>query len=1106
MPNNFQRLVASFERMSLVNTKEIWKVSFVFLLMALVPQLATAQNAISNGSLSGRVTDSSGGVVVGVSVTATSSSTAVRLTTKTNSAGLYNFPSLSVGAYTLSVSQTGFKVTELNNVIVQVGQNTTQDLALQVGSVTETVEVAAEAPLLRPSESSLSTVVDNQLIQGLPLSGRRYTDFVLLTPNVNPDGDFGLVSVGGQQGGADSGYANGNGSNAFTVDGANATSNYFGEARGRTRVPYVFGEESVQEFQVADSPYSAEYGGASSGFINTVTKSGTAAFHGEAFYYHRNSATAANDAVDKANQRPKPRDVLHQFGGNIGGPIVQQKAWFFVDYEEQRQSSPISVISSYGGLDVTAFNGSDGNPLPAGTPLPPPNGMFPTPGSFSSPPAPNDPNFPAYLQQISNVLNLLNINQGQRARHRNNYTFFPKIDWQPSVNDHVSFVYNYSRFDSPGGEFTFNPVNSEGVQSLPNNFVHDHHATIHWSHTLNANLLNDAHVSFVRDDQITTPSGLIPQNTAQVLLFPNGFFTLGNPSFAVGTTKEMQWEIGEQIAYTRGRHSLKVGFDFNRTHISDFFPGTFLGSFGFFSLTNFALGHWGFYNQNAGNPVFPFTVPYYGFYVQDKFKVTNRLTLDLGIREDFQVYPQPQGNPAFPLTGEFPNQYQRVSPRLGFAYQPLNKTVVRGGFGIFHEIFNGINYENSVSSNGLPSRQSSFSGSYDNTLAPNQQAPTFPNTVPVNNGTFAGSPNLSLVDPSFQPPYILEASLEIQREILPNTTVAVGTMWTHAVHLISSTAFDKNLIPPTAGTTTYTVCPPGTLTASTAVCNGPSVTAPTLDGNFLSEGLINPNFGQINALISPGTNIYNSLYFQLQRRVSHGLTAQVAYTFSKAILSNGADFNNQFNFSDTHSPSLLDQRHRLSIAAVYSPDASHITGHATRQLLSDWTISTVMGFNSGRPYTALLGGTCTSSTNDINNCDGAGDNINNSAVFQGTNNTAAGINGGGSPSPTQGFNHFYGPWIDEIDLGIERRFHITEKHTIALKVQAFNLFNHPNYFVQNGGGVNATQYTPVGQTCGDGSSLNQQCFLIPNPSFGQFQSVSELNGPRIFQAAFTYRF
>jgi hypothetical protein len=1086
--------------------------------------VSSSQNAISNGSISGRVTDTSGGVVSGASVTAKSEETGVPQSGKTNGSGIYNFTSLRVGPYTVTVSHTGFKLAEVKNVIVQIGQITEQDISLQVGSLADSVTVTASVPLLRTTESSISTVIDQKLIDDLPLSGRRYTDFVLLAPNVNPDGDFGLVSIGGQQGGADSGYANGNGSNSFTVDGANASSNYFGEARGRTRVPYVFGESTIQEFQVAISPYSAEYGGAGTGFINTVTKSGTDTLHGQAFYYHRNSATGANDAVDRGNGLPKPLNILHQMGGNVGGAIVHQKAWFFVDYEQQNQSNPISVINSgYRGLTEGDFGVTE-TPTP---PLPPPNGMFPVPVNFKQvphpcPPIPPattcDPNFavdePVYLQNVSNSLNLLNNSQGSRSRRRNNYSVFPKVDWQPTTSDHVAFVYNYSRFDSPGGEFTFNPVSSESVQSLPNNFVHDHHATVHWTHTFNGDLLNDLHVTFVRDDQIATQSGLLPANTPQVLMFPNGFFTLGNPSFAVAETKEMQWAIGEQIAWNHGRHSFKFGFDYNRTHITDFFPGTFLGSYGFFSLSNFALGHWGFFNQGAGNPTFPFTVPYYAFYAQDKFRLRRNLTLDLGLREDFQVYPQPQGNPAFPLTGQFPNQYQRLSPRFGFAYQPFSKTVIRGGFGMFYEIFNAINYENSVISNGLPSRQSSASPPYDKNLAPDQQTPTFPNILPVNSG-FAGSSNLSLVSPSFKVPYILESNLEIQREIMANTTIAVGSMWTHAVHLASSSAFDMNLKPLPGGTTTYIACPPGTAAPTPAACAGPSVTTHNLDAGFLQEGLLPGNFNQINALISPGVNNYNSFYFQLQRRMARGLSAQVAYTFSKAILSNGADFNNQFDFHDTHGPSLLDQRHRLSIATVYSPDASHMSEGVTRTLLSNWTISTVMGFNSGRPYTAVLGGTCTGP--DFNNCNGANNNINSTNFNQGTGNTAAGINGGGSPSPTQGFNSFYGPWINEIDLGIARSIHLTERHSITLKVQVFNLFNHPNYFVQNGGGVNSTQFDAIAGTlgtpgaplpgnCGDGATVNQTCFLVPHSGFRTLNSVSELNGPRILQGAFTWNF
>ncbi len=184
-----------------------------------------------------------------------------------------------------------------------VGNTTSLDIRLQVGASGDAVKVSGTAPLLRPAESSASTVLDRSFIEELPLNGRRYTDFTVLTPNTSYDGDTGLVSIAGQQGGEDSGYANGNGGNAFTVDGSNATNNYFSDIIGRYRIPYLFGEDAIQEFQVSVSPYSAVYGGGA-GFVNAVTRSGSNAFHGSAFYYNRNSATGANDALDKASGIP----------------------------------------------------------------------------------------------------------------------------------------------------------------------------------------------------------------------------------------------------------------------------------------------------------------------------------------------------------------------------------------------------------------------------------------------------------------------------------------------------------------------------------------------------------------------------------------------------------------------------------------------------------------------------------------------------------------------------------------------------------------------------------------------------------------------------------
>ena len=214
-----------------------------------------AQNAISSGTIAGCVRDPSGRVVPGAAVTVTSDDTGLRHADTTDPGGLYNFPIMSVGRYTVRVWRDRFKTTEVRNVIVQVGQTATVNVQLAIGPLSQQLVVEAAAPVFRSGESSVTTVVPREFVEDLPLSGRRYTDFVLLAPNVAPDGDSGQISIGGQQGSSDSGYHNGNGANSFTVDGANATSSFTGDARGGTNVPYIFGEQSIQEFQVAVTPY-----------------------------------------------------------------------------------------------------------------------------------------------------------------------------------------------------------------------------------------------------------------------------------------------------------------------------------------------------------------------------------------------------------------------------------------------------------------------------------------------------------------------------------------------------------------------------------------------------------------------------------------------------------------------------------------------------------------------------------------------------------------------------------------------------------------------------------------------------------------------------------
>lgn len=1095
-----------------------------------------AQNVVLTGSLSGSVTDPSGAVVTGAEVVVRNLATGVEQSAETNRNGLYQFPVVMPGAYSITASFKGFRDIQVL-VRVLVGNTTSQNFKLQVGSSRDTVKVVGETPLLRPEESSTSTVLEHSFIEDLPLNGRKYTNFATLTPNTSYDGDTGLVSIAGQQGGEDSGYANGNGSTVFTVDGSNATNTYFSDIIGRYRIPYLYGEDSIQEFQVSVGTYSAIYGGGS-GFVNAVTRSGGNALHGSVFYYNRNSVTGANDALDIAAGNPKPDDRLQQFGAGLGGPIVRNKLWFFADYEQQLRNFPNEVINSAlatNPSNLAAFLNANFN-VPLGTPLPAPKGPLPIPNTDAAPEFTDN----IYLQQVSNTMNAINSNLGTSPRKGNDIVATPRLDLQASSRDGLFLTFNLNRFNSPGGVITQATGGTYGLQTLASAYVRTYQTTLGWTHTFSPKLLNEFHAATSQDNETATPTGLAPQSSSPTGLMPtvvidNPSFTLGNAAFSIGRMFERQYSLADRVDYVIGKHTLQFGFDWNRSSDADtsdggadpnetFDFGSPLGLYEFSSLENFALGEYNNFSQAAGNPRFSFTVPYYGFYVQDSYRILPKLTLEMGLREDFQVFPQPAGNPGFPLTGQYPNQFKRVAPRFGFAWQPESKTVVRGGFGQFYQNMNGLNYRNAVISNGLPSQQTEASSSYTFPNAPNDPSvtyPVFPTVLQPTDSLFSASTDISLVSPQFRAPYILQASLQIERELDENTTLSIGTMWNRGVHIISGSAYDLNLCPlqgsnqgtcsPTGtGTTTYIVCPPN---VAALPCNGPSYTLPNMDSGLLQadDGLISSKFGQIQELISPAQNNYNSLFVQVQRRMSHGLAFQFAYTWAKSTMRDGMDFNNQFDFSNTHGPSLLDQRHKLTFAAVYQPHLEQwASSGPARGIVSGWRLNTIMEFSSGRPYAGLLGPACGSS--QLGNCPGTGDNLNDTAFNQDAAATAGGINGVG-PTPGIGLNSFYGPWLERIDLGLGRSFKIAEGKELEFQVQAFNLFNHANYYVQNGDGINQTQYNPYSNptnpNCGDGMTANQTCYLVPNSGPGNFGTLLEISPdglPRVlqFSARFTF--
>ena len=1064
------------------------RVFALFLLSICCLFTASAQNAISTGGLTGTVQDPSGAVVAGVSVTIVNDATGITLTTTTNAQGVYNFPALTIGDYTAKFTATGFKSTQVNGLSVGVGHVTDGNAMLTVGSAGDTVTVdGGDASSINPSDTTIGTLVEKSTIDNLPLSGRRYTDFVLLTPNVTMDGEFGHISFAGQSGGTLSGYnntsgggSNANGSSSFTVDGADSTSYYYGDNRGFTRIPYVFGLQSIQEFQVQPNVYNSAYGGAGAGFINTVTKSGTNHWHGDAFYYNRNSATGANDPIDKAAGNPRPLNILQQFGADIGGPLMRDKAFFYFDYEQQRHKDPLYAVNqAQGADDVTDFG------LAAGTSLPAFNSHYPAASTLSESDVTADPTNPIYLQGVANALHVIHSNLGPRQRRRDDVEFFPKFDWQIGSGDHITALYNYNHFQSPGGIITFSPEGFGGDELLGDNGVRDHVGTLHWTHVLSPSLLNDMHASFVRDEQLNKPSGLAETSTTPEIILTaahagqSSALLLGNPTFAYSNQREYQWQFADHVTWNFGKHQLDLGFDLNHDSIASRDPGTYNGTYIFLSLKDFALGKWNIFQQNAGNPVFNFSDPFIGFYVNDTWKASPKLTLTGGVREDFQMYPNPKGNPALPLTQKFNNQYERVSPRLGFTYSPFSKTVVKGGAGIYYEIFVGANYQSSTQANGVKSDQTNAQLlDFSSTTAAVDQAVVFPGHLPSDSDAFGGGTNIVTIAPGYQTPSVVNASLQIDQEIAPHTILTLGSMWSHGMHITSSTAYDLNQNAPT-GTVDYHI-----LNTTGAVVK--TVTEPNL--NNLTEGRISSSFGQINALTSPGINNYVSGFAQLNRQVAHGGNVLVSYTFAKSTQS-GVDFWNQFDLNRTKGLSLLDQRHRLSVAGVYSPTFEG-GNHAARAFLNGWTGSLISQFNSGRPYTGLVS------------------DLNDSASQQATANTAAGLGGGNSPgygiAPGDGINAYTGPWIIEVDTGIARKFMIKEKVAMTLKAQAFNLLNDANYYVEAGSGINQVKYVATQKE--DGSYDLSPNGDVTNGGFKTKTAISQPNPPRILQFSFNLSF
>jgi hypothetical protein len=863
---------------------------------------AAAQSGLGSGRIEGTVTDESGATVAGATITARSDATGVPTVQTSDDSGHFLFPYLTPGAYHVSIERAGFKLTQMDNVVVSVGTTISLRPQLTVGSTDTKVVVSADPPLVDTTQSSVSAVIGQGAIENLPLNGRDFTDFVLLTPGATTDGDFGMVSFNGISGNF----------NNYEVDGGNNNNAFFSQQIGRGTIPFQFSEDIVQEFQVNTSGYEAEFGQSGGGLVNTVTKSGGNAIHGDGYYYILDSALNANDSIDNQLGIAKPPNRRQQFGATVGGPLKKDKLFYLGNYEGQVRNEPVTVNAS-SALQTLG-----------------------TPQDQST-----------FLAANPSIAQILTANSGSFPRSFNQNTAFIKLNGQLTPKNAFTASYNYQRFTSPHGYFGTPTSTGDGLNLTDGATSHFFQFSV--VSTLSPKMFNEVRFHFANDLHFDLPDSP-PTAPSTVIGNPDTGYVFGGNRFQLSTT-DRRYEFADNFTRVVGRHTLRTGVDINVNRDRDYFvygPG---GDFHFGSLADLAAGNFQFDLQSFGETTALFTAPTYSLYVEDKFQATSRLNLNYGVRWDYQQLPQPKVcNPAFTLTCRIPRDHNNVAPRVGFAYSldAKGSTVVRGSFGVFFIQEDLLDVADALVSNGV-SRQFIFltGPGFGN----NSPLVTYPNalTAPPSGGAGAGGQSIHVFVPNFRNPYVEQANLTVEHRFGSKTSASIGYVFTHGVALLGNSngvtrqangnfGFDLNLVPPEHQTDPAFG---GSFTQATVnLPNGQSYVVPEFEA---IDGFADPNFAAINAVDNSGTSVYHGMLVSVKHQSGQFLGA-LAYTFSKSI-DQGTGYMNQFDKASQRGPSQLDQTHRLVLSGTWSP---------TMRGLKGFTVSALATIASGRPYTAVF--------------------------------------------------------------------------------------------------------------------------------------------------------
>jgi len=785
-------------------------------LLLAFPNHAFGQLA-GSATITGTVTDPSGAVVPAADVIIRNIDTGIERKTQTSDAGLYTAPFLQPGHYEIQAGKTGFAHVLRKDLTLQVGQTLTIDLGLSVQATQTAVTVTGEAPVVDTSKTENSQVVSEQAVNNLPIAGRRWDAFVLLTPNVTTDGTSGLVSYRGI-----SGLYNGN-----SVDGANNNQAFFSEARGRANSgAYVYSMDSIKEYQVSASNYSAELGQSAGGVVNAVTKSGANGLHGDLFYYLRYPTWNALDSYSKSKAiYTQPIHQWQQFGASISGPIIRNKLFYFGTYDGSRKVNPIAYTSSIYSPSVTALA---------------------CPSQLS-------------VTQCASANAFLFGQQGTFARATNQDVGFGRFDYQATERNHFSTSFDFMNYRAPNAYSTSPTYNNSSLSTNGSYIFHERIFVANWDSTLSSSAVNNLRFQWGRDLEAAGSNGTAPYVNL------SGLMTYGE-NYALPRTAEPdehRIQISDTLSKVHGRHTFKTGVDVNIIHelMINLYNGT--GQYGYTGTAaqvfqNWALDvygintgdgktgkHWSTFTQ-VNDPVTgvgkdDFYNNDYAAFFEDSWRANSKLTVNMGLRYDVSTIPQPpKPNLTSPLTTLYTSTINipkdQFAPRLGIAWEVTPKTVLRVGYGIFYAKTTNSTYYATRAENGVI--QQTFSCSSP-TICP---ILTFPNVIfappgPPMTAPFSGAvtPQITAFtpgantawsrgqSPDWVNPRTHQGDVTLERQLPGGLSSSVAYVVSRGLHL--PIFVDANLAPSTTtksydilgGATAQTYTSPSIPTASTPI-------------------------------------------------------------------------------------------------------------------------------------------------------------------------------------------------------------------------------------------------------------------------------------------------